>query len=219
MAESLQNSIPYNEFDYQTLLSALRQYKQPRDRITKLIRKGTIVRVKKGLYVFGENERRGVIHKEILANLIYGPSYISLDYALHFHGLIPERVEALTSVTISRSREFTTPLGRFVYRKIPLSAFRSGVDRVTVGKERAFLMAIPEKALADKLYSGQAPLRTQGDLEAYLLEDLRIESDGLRTMNPDLLADYARRFRSRKIRLAGAVVRRLQKTEGGGTGE
>lgn len=219
MPTPLRNRIPYNEFDYQTLLSALNEYKHPRDRITKLMSQGTIIRVKKGLYVFGESERRGVVHKEILANLIYGPSYVSLDYALHFHGMIPERVEALTCVTVSRSKEFTTPLGRFVYRKIPLPAFRSGVDREAVGQERAFLLAIPEKALADKLYSNQVPLRTQRDLRTYLLEDLRIDADRLRALNPDLLEDYARRFRSRKIHLLGAVVKRLKKAEGGGVGE
>ena len=78
MPDALRNRILYNEFDYLTLLSALRDYRYPRDRITKLLRQGTIIRVKKGLYVLGEGERRGPVYKEILANLIYGPSYISL---------------------------------------------------------------------------------------------------------------------------------------------
>jgi len=72
---------------------------RPRDKISDLLKKGTIIRVKKGLYVFGEDNRKKPYSKEILANLIYGPSYISLDYALQYHGLIPERVEAVTSVT------------------------------------------------------------------------------------------------------------------------
>lgn len=215
MPGHLRNKIPYNEFDYQALLSALSEYRQPRDRITKLLRQGTIIRVKKGLYVFGENDVRGVVHKEILANLIYGPSYVSLDYALHYHGLIPERVEALTSVTVNRAREFTTPLGRFVYRKIPLMAFRAGVDQVAVGQERAFLMANPEKALADKLYSNRVSISTQKDLRNYLLEGMRIEMENLLTLKPVLLHDYAERFRSRKIRLLGSVVERLIKSEGG----
>ncbi len=59
---------------------------------------------------------------------MYGPSYISLEYALQYHGLIPERVEAVTSVTTGRSRRFASPVGLFTYRSIPLSAFRTGMD-------------------------------------------------------------------------------------------
>ena len=82
MKKFLRQRIPYEEFDYQTLLTALREYKRPRDRITRLLSQGTIVRVKKGLYVFGEGERREPAHKGVLANLIFGPSYVSLEYAL-----------------------------------------------------------------------------------------------------------------------------------------
>ncbi len=82
MNEPIRKMIPYEEFDYQTLLGALKGYARPRDRITALLRKGVIIRVKKGLYVFGEHERRRPYSREILANLIYGPSYISLEYAL-----------------------------------------------------------------------------------------------------------------------------------------
>ncbi len=214
-SQPLTRRIPYEEFDYQTLLTALRDYKHPRDRITRLLRQGTIIRVKKGLYVFGEADRRLPIHKEILANLIYGPSYVSLEYALQHHGLIPERVEAVTSVTVSRSREFSTPLGRFTYRAVPVAAFRSGVERVEVELGRAYLMAVPEKALADKLHADKAALRTQGDVRTYLDEDLRIDPATIRSLRADLLRDYAERYRSRKIRLLASVVERLQNPQGG----
>ncbi len=210
MPQSLRQRISRDEFDYQTLLDALQEYRRPRDRITRLLRQGTIIRVKKGLYIFGDDLRRGVIHRELLANLVHGPSYVSLEYALGYRGLIPERVEAVTSVTVNRSRQFDTPLGRFIYRRIPLSAFRTGVERVEVSEGHAFLMALPEKALADKLYTSRVSLRTQRQVRAYLSEDLRIESESLRTLDPDLLADYAKRFGSAKIKLLCAVVRRLR---------
>jgi predicted transcriptional regulator of viral defense system len=66
------------------------------------------------LYIFGDEERRGPYSRELLANLMYGPTFISLESALAFYGLIPERVEAMLSVTTGRSREFDTPVGRFV---------------------------------------------------------------------------------------------------------
>ena len=76
--------------------------------------------MKKGLYVFGENNRQRPYSREILANLMYGPSYISLEYALQHYGLIPERVEALTSVTVGRSRNIMMPFAAhgFAYRLI-----------------------------------------------------------------------------------------------------
>ncbi len=215
MPTPIRHKIPYDEFDYQTLLHALSDYKRPRDRITKLLHQGTIIRVKKGLYVFGDNERKGPVHKEVLANLIYGPSYVSREYALHYHGLIPERVESVTSVTINRSREFTTPVGRFTYRTIPLPAFRSGAAGVEFGKDRSFLMAVPEKALVDKVYADRVPLTTQKSIQAYLFEDLRIDPEAILAMNLDRLESYALRYQSRKIRLLNSVVKRLKKQAGG----
>jgi len=210
----LSRRIPHGEFDYLALVTALGDYRRPRDRITTLLREGAIVRVKKGLYVFGESERRGPVHPEILANLIYGPSYVSLEYALQRHGLVPERVETVTSVTICRSRVFSTPLGRFTYRTAPTAAFRPGVERVELEPGRACLLAVPEKALADKLHADTVALRTRRDVQAYLEEDLRIDPAAIGSLRSTLLADYAERYRSRKLRLLASLVARLQRSGG-----
>ena len=89
--ESLRKVIPWEEFDYQALLGALQDYAHPRDKISDLLVKGVIIRVKKGQYIFGDSYRNKPYSREILANLIYGPSCVSLEYALHSHGLTPER--------------------------------------------------------------------------------------------------------------------------------
>ncbi len=216
MSGPIRKLIPYEEFDYQTLMGALEGYACPRDRITILLRKGTIIRIKKGLYVFGDDDRKQPYSREILANLIYGPSYISLEYALGYHGIIPERVEAVTSVTVGRSRKFVTPVGLFVYRKVPMAAFRTGVDQVATRDSRSFLMAIPEKALADKVRLDRVAIHTQKELQTWLFEDLRIEPAATRTMNPELLEEYAARYCSRKILLLSRLIRRLGRDGGGG---
>ncbi len=160
-------------FDYQTLTDALKDLSAPRDKITRLLREGVIVRVKKGLYVFGDKYRRYPYSKELLANLVYGPSYVSLDYALAYHGLIPERVEALTSVTPNRSRRFSTPVGLFIYRQIPARAYEVGMVRVEAEHGQAFLIASPEKALADKIVSVRgAHIASIGEMGRFLEEDL-----------------------------------------------
>lgn len=209
---SLLKSILYEEFDYQTLLDSLRGYAQPRMKISAMLAKGDIVRVKKGLYILGESLRRRPFCRELLANLIYGPSYISLEYALHYHGLTPERVETVTSVTCGRSRTFNSPVGTFSYRMIPMEAFRTGMDRIELDDGRSFLLAIPEKALADRVVADRgAGISTQKDLHDYLLDSLRIDPASLRALVPSRLTQIAQHYRSRRVRLLAGLVTRLSK--------
>ena len=205
-------SIPYEEFDYQTLLDSVHGYAQPRMKISGMLAKGDIVRVKKGLYILGESLRRRPFCRELLANLIYGPSYVSLEYALHYHGLTPERVETLTSVTCGRSRTFDSPVGTFSYRMIPMEAFRTGMDQVELDDGRSFLIAIPEKALADRIVADRgAGISTQKELHEYLLADLRIDPANLRGLDPTRLIEIAQHYRSRRVKLLADLITRLSK--------
>jgi hypothetical protein len=218
MIERLRKRIPAEEFDYQTLLDGLKDYSRPRDKITDMLRKKMLIRVKKGIYVFGETYARGPFSREVLANMIYGPSYVSLDYALHYYALIPERVEAVTSVTCGRSRRFSTPVGLFVYHMIPMEAYQIGMDRVELEGGRSFLMATPEKALADKLRDERGTgIRTQRDMRSYLLDHLRIDSEGLGKLDSNRLAAIASRYHSRKIEALAGVVRHLARSSFEGT--
>lgn len=209
MERDLREQIGREEFDYPALMSALAAYANPRDKVTSLLRRGTIIRVKKGLYVFGEALRRRPYSRELLANLICGPSFVSLDYALAFHGLIPERVETVTSVTPKRGRAFRTPAGTFAYRQVPEAYFPLGMDRFEHG-DVAFLMAVPERALADKVRDDRGnPLRTLADANAYLFENLRLDRDDAASLDGAFLEQLAEAGRSRKIALCASVLRRL----------
>jgi hypothetical protein len=212
--EPLLSKISHEEFDYQTLLDALQGYAQPRMKISNLLAKGVIIRVKKGLYIFGESQRRRPFCRELLANLIYGPSYISMEYALSYHGLTPERVETVTSVTCGRSRIFETPVGIFAYRMIPLEAYRTGMDRVELDGGRSFLIAIPEKALADRVVAERgADITTQKELFEFLSNYLRIDPTFLRELDAARLIDIAVHYRSRRVRLLADLVSRLRKSD------
>jgi len=216
----LLKNIPYEEFDYQTLLDSVRVYARPRMKISSMLAKGDIIRVKKGFYVFGDSLRRRPFCRELLANLIYGPSYVSLEYALHYHGLTPERVESVTSVTCGRSRTFDTPIGAFSYRMIPLEAFRTGMDRVELSDGRSFLVAIPEKALADRVVAERgAGLSSQKELHEYLRSGLRIDVTALAGLDPLRLVEIARRYRSRRVRLLADLVVRLKDNSRKGAGD
>jgi len=209
---SIREKIDRDVFDYQVLQGALTGYSKPRDKITRLLDSGAIVRVKKGLYCFGKVLRREPVSREYLANLIYGPSYVSLEYALSYHGLIPERVEVVTSVTTRRSRGFLTPFGSYYYRILSESRYAVGVILERSGSTQ-FLMASPEKALIDKIWTDK---RFQGerisDYEAYLSEDLRIERDTLVSLNSSSLRSVARAYNSPKIRNLIRYLKQLEES-------
>lgn len=215
MIDPIQNQIPREEFDYQTLLDVLKDYERPRDKISDYLRKGVIIRIKKGLYIFGEGYRKEVFSRELLANLIFGPSYISLDSALQYYGFIPERVEAMTSVTTGRSKRFETPVGLFTYREISVQAFRFGMTRVELDNGSAFLIATAEKALADKIRAVRGTgIKTLGQMRDYLADDLRIYEPALKALNPSHVEEIARRYRSRKIRILKDIIYRARTRDG-----
>ncbi len=212
MEPNLREQIGREEFDYPALMAALSGYANPRDKVTSLLRRGVIIRVKKGLYVFGGALRRRPFSRELLANLIYGPSFVSMDYALAYHGLIPERVEAVTCVTPKRGRNFNTPVGTFVYRQVREDYFPLGMDRLEQG-DVAFLLAVPERALVDKVRDDRGnSLRSSGDAAAYLFENLRIDRAAAADLDVEFLEELAEAARSRKVVLC---VRLLRKMKGG----
>ncbi|MFN0117526.1 MAG: hypothetical protein ACKVQC_04430 [Elusimicrobiota bacterium] len=208
----LRKCIPHEEFDYQTVVAILGNYQHPRDKITSLLRKKEIIRIKKGIYIFGENNARESFSREVLGNMLYGPSYISLDYALHYHGLIPERTEAITSVTTGRKRRFSTPVGLFFYQTIPLKAYPWGIKRIELSDNRSFFIASAEKAIADKIYTDRGTaIRSQIEIKQYILKHLRIDGHKLKELNTSLLLNIAKQYRSQKIFLLSKWIEHFNK--------
>jgi hypothetical protein len=204
----VRGAVNTEEFDYSTLIQSLRHYKKPRDAITRFLNDGSIIRVKKGLYVFGKNYRRGVVCKESLANLIYGPSYLSLEYALSYHGLIPERVEQFTSMTPLRNKNFQTPIGVFAYihlhpKKIPI-----GITMVKVDIHHQFLIATPEKALADRIAFHKNLTSTQ-DVYSFLCEGLRVEEESLAQLRIPLMEQIKDVYRNPAVTYLTQLVKDL----------
>lgn len=203
MMHELRKRVPYEEFDYQVLLDSLKDYKKPRDKISDLLEKGDIIRVKKGLYVFGDDYRRGPISLEILANLIYGPSYISREYALSHYGLIPEAVYLVTSMTLGKNKTFETSLGNFDYRSLNKERYAIGVTLEKIDEKRTALFATQEKALADLLYL-TPKIETVQDMREHLTENLRI--DDLKGFNKKLMKEIAEAYSNSNVDLlAGAL--------------
>ena len=95
--------------------------------ISKLNKDGYIQKIKNGLYIF--SNKKELIPLEHIAFKIYEPSYISLEWALHHYGLIPEMVYNITSVSTKTSRKFKNDFGIFIYRNIEKKNFSGGISR------------------------------------------------------------------------------------------
>ena len=186
------------EFTRSRLVEVLAQqgYRRTGDRIATLAAQGVVRRVSRDWYVLGPDWRRRLLHRRWLANQILLPSVLSLEWALGFHGLIPEGVEVLTSVTPCRGREYDTPEGTFLYVRVPEGAFPPGRRVGTLGEER-FLVVSPEKALADRVWTARLPASV--DWEAYLAEDLRLDEGFWRAADTEELRRFAEAFGSRRL--------------------
>ncbi|MCK9515354.1 MAG: hypothetical protein M0Q87_04755 [Ottowia sp.] len=179
-------------FTHGALLPLLGAYKRPNDKISEWLREGVLVPLKRGLYVLGDEGRDGPPCLPLVANRLYGPSCVSLDWALAWHGLIPERVHEVTSVCMRRGRVFDNPLGRFSYFRIPANVYPLGVEQVTASAQETFLIASPAKALCDKvLLTRHLQARSRTSMQRYILDDLRVDAGALRGVDLATVRAYA----------------------------
>jgi len=186
------------EFDYNLLLHVLRDYKKPRDKIRGLIRNKDIIRVKKGLYVLGRDYNKPY-NKFVLANLIYGPSYITGQTALAFWNMIPERVELIISMTTKRRKQFETPVGRFSYLYCPKTAFSIGVHLEDAGDQKKFFIASPEKALCD-ITATQTHISTRNEIKEFF-ELMRLDFSVYKNLDFSLLEEIKAGYHRQSIKL------------------
>jgi hypothetical protein len=181
--------IPVNKDVLYSLFSDL---KQPKDKISDLERKGFVIRIKRNLYVVSKRVHNQEISSELVANHLYGPSYVSLESALAHYGLIPERVYAMRSVCMKMRKNYDTPLGHFEYVKMPEKYFPIGVRQEIVNNQYAFLIAAPEKALCDLiLYTNNLRLQSVKAMQTYLEDDLRIDFSAVEHWNTEIVKQCA----------------------------
>ena len=118
-------------------------------RLSEWQAKGYIQKLRRGYYAFGDidlNEEKLFL----IANRLYAPSYISLEMALSFYGLIPEGVYSLTSITTRKTEHFKTRVADFFYRSVSSKLF-FGYRLGKIGNQQ-YKIAEIEKAVLDYLY-------------------------------------------------------------------
>lgn len=177
-------------FRHGALLPVLKDYRRPNDKIAEWLRQGVLLPLMRGQYVVGGAEAAPCL--PLVANLLYGPSCVSLDYALAWHGLIPERVHEVTSVCTGRGRVIDNPLGRFSYTRLPASVYPCGITQASASPQETFLIASPAKALCDKvMLTPRLRATSRVAMQQFLFEDLRIDAEALRQLDLDVVRTYA----------------------------
>ena len=176
------------------VLSFLQEYKRPNDKIHELLKKNVLIPLKKGLYIAGPSLEASKPEPYLVANAMYGPSYISLQTALSYHGLIPERVHEIASMTTKSSRSFSTPIGTFSYTKLPLPYYAYGIEQIQLTPRQRALMASPEKALCDIVVATSGIVfRSRVQARDYVLENLRIDETRLRSLNATMMESWLKK--------------------------
>ena len=164
----------------QVLLSLFQEYSSPLDKIGDWVEKGYLIQLRRGLYIPGPNS--GLIVPELftISNHLYGPSYISLESALSFWGLIPERVFGVYAISLLRSKVMETSVGRFEYRNMSDRYYYLGVNSISLTSKQRVLMANKEKAVIDKIVlTAGVQFRSKEDVIGYFERDLRVEMEDL----------------------------------------
>lgn len=181
---------------FDALAQQFAAYTDVKGKIRREVQGGRLVQVARGLY---ETDAR--TDGKYLAGAIYGPSYLSFDYALSVHALIPEAVYTYTSATFrkGKTKRYENAFGTFLYRDVPAAVYPLGVE-IKVERGYSYQIASPEKALCDKLYS-LSPVYSVRALKELLFDDLRIDEAAFFALQKDDISQLAPLYRATNLKL------------------
>lgn len=169
--------------------------------IKRAIKQGYLNLIRRDLYLISNHSQ--MINNFEIAPIVSGPSYVSFESALSYHGWIPEAVRTTTSATVKKSRECDTTIGIFSYEHIPIEIFPFGVGQHRNGDVVLFI-ATPEKAIADFIYTRKRNWVSVDDLS----EDLRIEPEEIKKIDKELLSELITLYPNARVK---QVLNCLQK--------
>ncbi len=157
--------------------------------LSRWVNSGRIYQLRRGIYSIAPPYQKIKPHPFLVANLLQKASYVSLQSALSYYGLIPEVVNFTTSVSTGRPEKLETPLGIYEFRHLKTDLLFG--YRMTNFGDQSALVATPEKALLDLIY-----LQSGGSSTAYLNE-LRLQNAD--QLNLELLEIQSEKFGTPKI--------------------
>lgn len=172
--------------------------------LSRWVKSGRLIQLRRGVYSLPDRYRKNDPHPFAAANLMQSASYVSLQSALEYHGLIPEYVPAVTSVTTGRPEHLDNPLGSFIYKHIQKALF-FGYRLLDLEQGQRAFVAEPEKALLDLLYL------TPGSGDPAFLRELRLQN--FASLNMDRLKDMAAQTKSPKLMAACPGIAELREED------
>jgi hypothetical protein len=181
-------------------------YSNPRMKLSREVKAGKYIRLKRDLYETDKD-----VPKIALAQAIYGPSYISFDYALSFYGVIPEFAHNVTCATFGKHKDkvFETDICNYYYTDVPKKIFPIGIEcRRIYGY--TYHIATIEKALCDKLYK-IPPVTNRSEFEELLFDDIRFDEIATNNLDKQLISTLSDSYRCRNVTM---LERYLQSLEG-----
>ena len=158
--------------------------------LSRWVNSGKLIQIRRGLYALSEQYQKTTPHPFYVANRLKRGSYVSLQSVLEYHGLIPEYVPNVVSVTTGRPETLTTPIGTFIFKHFKKDLLY-GYLSMDMGDRQTALIATPEKALLDLLYL------TPGSDDLDYLRELRLQNT--ETLNLSRLKEFSQRTGSRKL--------------------
>ena len=190
-------------FDTGLLLAGLVNPAHVQRQLSRWVRAGRVVQLRRGLYALAPPWRKCVPHPFLVANRLVPGTYVSSLSALAFANAIPEYVAEVTSITSGRPHSRSLPLGRFSFRHLKPD-LQFGYRQVDLGNGQQAFVATPEKALLDLVH-----LQPGGDNRDHL-QELRLNFEALRL---DALDALASRCSTPKLLRAVRHVHQLAEAE------
>jgi len=170
------------------ILELLSDYLRPNDKISELLKSKELISIKRGLYIIGPKIGLPSPEPFLIANHLRGPSYVSLESAMSYWNMIPERAYEISSVTIKTSKLYKTPVGRFSYQQLKTPYYSFGLKNIKYSPKQTMLVASPEKALCDKVVlTPKINFRSIKQTQEFLMEDLRMDSEVLSTLDTEIM--------------------------------
>jgi predicted transcriptional regulator of viral defense system len=179
---------------------------QVRLQLSRWVKAGRLLQLRRGLYALAPTWRKAEPHPFLIANRLQRGSYVSLQSALAYHGVIPEHVPTVTSVGPGRPETVRNPLGTFQFNHLA-GTLLFGYSRVEIAPRQFAFVASPEKALLDLVHL------TPGADSAKYLRELRLQNPA--AISVSTLDALARRSGKPKLLRAARLVRPLLAAEQG----
>ena len=187
---------------FDDLAQRFAEYTDVKGKIRREVQSGRLVQVARGLY---QTDAR--TDGKYLAGAIYGPSYLSFDYALSVHALIPEAVyNTYTSATFrkGKTKRYENAFGTFLYRDVPAAVYPLGVE-IRTERGYSYQIASPEKAVCDKLYS-LSPVYSVKALKGLLFDDLRMDETAFFSLRKEDILQLAPLYRATNLKLLAKLM-------------